>query len=72
MASSGGAFFKGGCGCLVVFFLIGFIAVALGGRMHIDAGGFICLFVCGGLLGLLVLAIYNMGVREGQDQNDDR
>ena len=72
MASSGGAFIKGGCGCLVVFFVIGLLCVAIGGSMHIDLGGFICLFVCGGLLGLLVLAIYNSGVRKGQDRDNDR
>ena len=37
----------------------------IGGSMQIDAGGAICLFVCGGLIGLLVLWIYNKGRDQG-------
>jgi hypothetical protein len=58
------AFFKGGCGCLIAFLVVAALAVLMGGRAHIDAGGAICLFVVGGLLGLLVLAIYNRGWRD--------
>jgi hypothetical protein len=71
MASGGGAFVKGGCGCLVAFFAIGLLCVAVGGSMHIDVGGFVCLFVFGGILGLVVLAIYNKGAREGRGRSDD-
>jgi hypothetical protein len=38
--------------------------VLLGGRAHIDHGGAIMLFVFGGLVGLIVLAIYNKGRRD--------
>jgi hypothetical protein len=34
--------------------------------MHIDLGGAILLFVIGGFLGLIVLAVYRKGYREGQ------
>ena len=42
----------------------------IGGSMHIDAGGACCLFVFGGLLGLLVLWIYNKG-REDESHGDN-
>ena len=61
MGDKGGAFVKGGLGCLGVFVLLAIIALVAGGRVHIDAGGAICLFVGGGLVGLLVLWIYNKG-----------
>ncbi|MDB2687269.1 hypothetical protein N9Y42_08655 [Mariniblastus sp.] len=55
------AFTKGGCGCLIAFLVIGFLTVLVGGRMHIDIGGAIILFVIGGFIGLVVLAIFNNG-----------
>jgi len=55
------AFVKGGCGCLVAFFVIGLFFVLIGGSMHIDIGGALMLFVIGGLIGLVVLAVYNKG-----------
>jgi len=55
------AFVKGGCGCLVAFFVIGLFFVLIGGSMHIDIGGALMLFVIGGLIGLLGLAVYNKG-----------
>ena len=58
------AFGKGGCGCLIVFAVCAGIAVLLGGRAHIDLGGAILLFVIGGVIGLVVLAIYNKGKRD--------
>ncbi len=67
----GGAFVKGGCGCLGAFLVLGLLGVMLGGRMHIDIGGALCLFVVGGLIGLAVLAIYNKGAREAR-RNDRR
>lgn len=69
MEDKGQAFIKGGVGCLIAFFVIGLFMVLIGGSMHIDAGGACCLFVGGGLLGLLVLWIYNKGK---EDANDDR
>ena len=71
MGDQGSAFLKGGIGCLVAFFVIGLLFVVMGGSMHIDAGGACCLFVGGGLLGLLVLWIYNKG-KEDASNGDDR
>ena len=71
MADKTTAFFKGGCGCLAAFIVIGLACVLIGGHMHIDVGGAICLFVVGGLIGLVVLAIYQKGAREGRQEGDD-
>jgi hypothetical protein len=60
-ATKGSAFVKGGCGCLVMFIVIAFIAVLLGGHAHADVGGLILLFVIGGIIGLIVLSVYNKG-----------
>ncbi len=65
MGEKARAFAKGGCGCLAAFVVFAGIALLLGGSAHIDAGGAVFLFVLGGLLGLLVLWIYNKGKREG-------
>lgn len=59
--ASGGAsktFVKGGCGCIVAFFVGGFFIILLagGGRVHADIGGLILLFVVGGLIALAVSA----------------
>jgi hypothetical protein len=76
MASTGSAFVKGGCGCVVAFLVVGLVAVMLGGSMHIDLGGAIMLFVIGGVIGLVALAIYNSGYAKGREpppppQDDD-
>lgn len=67
--SAGAAFAKGGCGCLLAFLAIGFLAVLLGGSMHIDIGGAILLFVIGGAIGLVVMTIYNKGQRDRERRN---
>lgn len=59
--TKGSAFVKGGCGCLLGFLAVGFLIVLVGGRMHIDLGGAVLLFLIGGGIGLLVLWIYNKG-----------
>ena len=64
MGEKASAFAKGGCGCLVAFAVLAGIALLLGGSAHIDIGGAVLLFVMGGLLGLLVLWIYNKGKRD--------
>ena len=64
----GSAFVKGGCGCLLTFLAIGLIFVVLGGSMHINAGGAILLFVIGGVIGLVVLAVYSKGQRDAVDR----
>lgn len=68
MGEKGEAFGKGGCGCLVAFLAIGLLVVLFGGNMHIDIGGAVFLFVIGGGIGLIVLAIYNKGKRDTDDQ----
>ena len=65
MGEKGSAFVKGGVGCLAVFIVLAAVALFAGGTAHIDLGGGICLFVGGGLLGLLVLWIYNKGRKAG-------
>jgi hypothetical protein len=65
---TGSAFVKGGCGCLLAFLVLGMLAVMLGGHMHIDIGGAILLFVIGGVIGLVVLAIYGKGQRDAADR----
>jgi hypothetical protein len=64
----GSAFVKGGCGCLLAFLAIGLVLVLLGGSMHIDLGGAILLFVIGGILGLVILAVYHKGQRDAVDR----
>lgn len=71
MASKGEAFIGGGCGCLALFAIVALIAVSLGGHAHINFGGALCLFAGGGLLGLLVLAIYNKGRRDAGESADE-
>ncbi|MEX0717639.1 MAG: hypothetical protein WD066_13685 [Planctomycetaceae bacterium] len=61
MEGGGGAFIKGGCGCLVAFAVVALLAVMVGGHAHIDLGGALCLFVMGGLFGLVFFAVYNKG-----------
>jgi hypothetical protein len=61
VGEKGTAFVKGGCGCLVVFAVLALIAVVVGGSVQIDIGGAVLLFVIGGLIGLVVLWIYNKG-----------
>ncbi len=65
----GAAFLKGGGGCLLTFFVIGFLCLLVGGTVHIDPGGFLCLFVFGGIFGLVVYGIYQRGVQQGSQQS---
>ena len=59
----GSAFLKGGCGCLLMFLMIGFVAILIGGRFHVDLGGLIFLFLIGGGFGLFVRWIFLKGQR---------
>jgi hypothetical protein len=61
MVKKGEAFVKGGCGCLIAFVVLGLSCALIGGNVHIDLGGIILLFVVGGIIGLVVLAIYHKG-----------
>jgi hypothetical protein len=64
MSERSKAFVKGGCGCLLLFAAVAFLALVTGGTAHIDPCGAVILFVLGGLIGLVVLAIYNKGKRD--------
>jgi hypothetical protein len=66
MTHPSGAFLRGGVGCLVAFLAIGFLFVLCGGSMHIDFGGVILLFVVGGIIGLIVYAVYRKGYLQGR------
>jgi hypothetical protein len=70
MADKGEAFFKGGCGCLVAFVVLGLSCALIGGNVHIDLGGAVMLFVIGGIIGLIVLAVYKRG-RDDADKHHD-
>ena len=73
MAEKGSAFAKGGCGCLIAFAMLGLLAVLVGGSVHIDIGGAVLLFVIGGIVGLIVLSIYNKGKRDsGHDSGSNQ
>lgn len=61
----GEAFIKGGCGCLVLFAVIGLLVAVAGGRAHANLGGLLFLFVIGGVIGLVALMIYNRGRHDG-------
>jgi hypothetical protein len=61
MGEKGSAFLKGGAGCLVAFIVLGLLAVMIGGSFHMDVGGAVLLFIIGGVIGMVVLWIYNKG-----------
>ena len=66
-------FFKGGCGCLLAFFVLVVLALVIPGG-HVDVHGgpfglavfFLVLFLIGGGLGLLVRWIYTKGFDAGR------
>lgn len=64
------AFVKGGFGCLSVFAILALIIVLVGGRAWVDVGGVIVMFLFGGVVGLIVLAIYNRGRRAGEQTEE--
>src|SRR5215471_18458258 len=69
MANGGGsAFVKGGFGCRGAFLVIGLAFFLLRGHMQIDAGGACLLFVIGGVIGLIVLAVYKKGYTAGREE----
>ena len=66
--TKGQAFIKGGIGCLLLFAALAVLSLLFGGRAHIDIGGFVLLFLIGGVIGLVILAIYNRGRHDGGDK----
>ena len=71
-SGAGAAFVKGGCGCLVIFIGLAFLAVLFGGHAHADLGGLILLFVIGGVIGLVVFAIYNKGRKDANPSDQTK
>lgn len=63
---------KGGCGCLVLFAGLAFLALLFGGQVHADLGGLVMLFVVGGAIGLIGFAIYNKGRKDGNMSEHSR
>lgn len=70
--AKGRAFVKGGVGCLGTFIALGLLVLTLGGTMQLDIGGAIMLFVIGGLIGLIVNAIYQRGKRDAARPEDNQ
>jgi len=64
--TKGGAFLKGGIGCLFIFAGLAFLAFVFGGEAHADAGGLVLLFIFGGVLGLIIFLIFMRGYRRGR------
>ncbi len=62
--TEGQAFVKGGCGCLLLFAVIALLVLIVGGHVRADLGGLIILFIIGGVIGVIALAIYNRGRRD--------
>ena len=67
MDNKGEAFVKGGAGCFVAFIALALLTLLFGGSAHIDAGGVLILFVIGGVIGLVVNAIYQKGKRDADN-----
>lgn len=72
MGEKGNAFLKGGVGCFIVFAVLALLALMLGGSVHIDLGGIVLLFVIGGVIGLIVLVIYNKGKKDARRRRRPR
>jgi hypothetical protein len=75
MGEKASAFWKGGCGCLALVVAVGLCFVLIGGQFNIDVCGAMGIFVVGGLLGLIALAVYNKGKRDAispQSRNPNR
>jgi hypothetical protein len=68
MGDKSTAFVKGGCGCLLGFLGLGFLVLVLGGRVRMDLGGALLLFLIGGVSGLVFLAGYKKSLHSRQEQ----
>ena len=56
----------------MIFAILAFIAVLLGGHAHADAGGLVLLFIIGGVIGLIVFSIYNKGRKDASGSEHRR
>lgn len=57
MSDRSTTFVKGGCGCILVFFGLGLLALLVGGRVRIGPLGLTLLFAIGGAGALLIAAL---------------
>jgi hypothetical protein len=64
MSQGSQAFVKGGCGCLLAFAALGAVALMAGGRVRINCGGVVLLFLVGGVIGLVALAVFGKRRRD--------
>lgn len=71
MSGSGTTFAKGGCGCLLIFLGLGFLAAITGGRVHLDLGGAIFLFIIGGFIALIYRGIFGKKEEEADYRMPD-
>jgi hypothetical protein len=71
MENKGGAFLKGGAGCLAVFVVLALLALLFGGSVRLDLGGVMILFLIGGLIGLGVNWIYQKGKRDASGDDEE-
>jgi hypothetical protein len=55
--SAGAAFVKGGCYLVLAFAVLGACALFTGGFASINLGGIACLFVIGGVLGVIIYSL---------------
>lgn len=63
------AFIWGGLSTVVIFSVLVVISLAVGGVAHVEFGGLLLLFALGGVIGIIVRAIYNKGTRGASVHN---
>lgn len=64
METKARSFIKGGTGCLALFLVLALLALIFGGTVEIGWGSAVMLFIAGGIIGLVVNAIYQKGRRD--------
>lgn len=64
MSEKGSAFLKGGVGLLAAFLIAGLVMILLGRTLEVSVGGFVLLFLVGGIIGLVSWALYDRSRRE--------
>ena len=67
--SAAGAFLRGGLWALAIFGVLAAISLVAGGQAYADIGGILLLFGIGGIIGIVLRAIYNKGRRD-ESTND--
>jgi len=72
MPKEGKAFLTGGCGCLVLFTLFAGLVVMAGGSAHMDIGGIFLLMIIGGVIGLIINWVYQMGKKDASHDDESK